>query len=225
MSFIHAIVFDFDGTLMDSKIDYPRMGQLVADLLERYGMREPLHDRRKVYQVIRGGARTLREFGHPEENIPVTLDEMEKVMNFIELEALATLELKPNAVEAVKMLHDEGYKLGVATRSHRDYTIQGLKKFSLLEYFHRVVARDDVDFPKPDPRHLLYTIKLLDSTPEVSLFVGDTTTDLEAAMGAGVRFIGYWRNDEWAKRLVEAGCKTIVKDLREIKNIAENYNL
>jgi HAD superfamily hydrolase (TIGR01549 family) len=216
---IQAIVFDLDGTLMDSKIDYPRMGQLISEVLQRYGMEEPLQDRRKVYRVIRGGARTLREYGHPEENIPTTLKEMEKVMDLIELEALITLKLKPHAREAVKILHDSGYKLGIATRSHREYTLQGLTKFGLIDYFTHIVARDDVEFPKPDPRHLLYTINLLNSTPDKTLFVGDTTTDLETAEAAEVRFIGYWRDDEWAKRLVEAGCKTLIKDLRDVLKI------
>lgn len=218
---IKAIVFDLDGTLMDSKIDYPRMGQLIAEVLQSYGMTEPLEDRRKVYRVIRGGERTLREYGHPEENISITLLEMEKVMNLIELEALVNIQLKPYAVEAVKMLNESGYKLGIATRSHREYTIQGLTKFSLFDYFHHIVARDDVELPKPHPHHLLHTIELLEETPETSLFIGDTTTDLDTAKAANVKFIGYWRDDDWAKRLVEAGCKTLIKDLREIKKIVE----
>ncbi|MBD3204895.1 HAD-IA family hydrolase [Candidatus Bathyarchaeota archaeon] len=219
---IKAIVFDLDGTLMDSKIDYPRMGQLIAEVLQSYGMTEPLEDRRKVYRVIRGGERTLREYGHPEENIPITLLEMEKVMNLIELEALVNIQLKPYAVEAVKMLNESGYKLGIATRSHREYTIQGLTKFGLFDYFHHIVARDDVELPKPHPHHLLHTIELLEETPETSLFIGDTTTDLDTAKAANVKFIGYWRDDDWAKRLVEAGCKTLIKDLREIKKIVED---
>lgn len=218
---IRAIVFDLDGTLMDSKIDYPRMGQLIAEVLQRYGMTEPLENRRKVYRVIRGGERTLREYGHPEENIPITLLEMEKVMNLIELEALVNIQIKPYAIEAVKMLNESGYKLGIATRSHREYTIQGLTKFGLFDYFHHIVARDDVKLPKPHPHHLLHTIELLEETPETSLFIGDTTTDLDTAKAANVKFIGYWRDDDWAKRLVEAGCKTLIKDLREIKKIVE----
>ena len=219
---IKAIVFDLDGTLMDSKIDYPRMGQLIAEVLQRYGMTEPLGDRRKVYRVIRGGERTLREYGHPEENIPVTLLEMEKVMNLIELEALVNIKLKPHAVEAIKKLHESGYKLGIATRSHREYTLQGLTKFGLIDYFKHIVARDDVLLPKPHPHHLLHTIELLEETSDSSLFIGDTTTDLDTAKAANVRFIGYWRDDEWAKRLVEAGCETLVKDLREIKKIVDD---
>jgi phosphoglycolate phosphatase len=93
----------------------------------------------------------------------------------------------------------------------------------MIDYFHQIVARDDVELPKPNPYHLLHTINLLKVTPEKVLYVGDTTTDLETAEAAGVEFLGYWRDTERAKRLVEAGGKKLIKDLREIVKIANKY--
>ena len=91
----------------------------------------------------------------------------------------------------------------------------------MLRFFHQVVARDDVPYPKPDPRHLLYTIRLLGVDPGDTLFIGDTTTDLQTADAAGVEFIGYWRDESWAQRLMEGGCSRIVKDLREIPRLVK----
>ena len=218
---VKAVVFDLDGTLMDSKIDYEKMSNRIRELLVTMGFPEPLEDRRKVYQVIRGGAATLREYELPEASLEATMAEMETIMNDIELEALDTMKLKPFAKEAVAELRGEGLRLGVATRSHREYTLRGLKKYDMLCFFHQVVARDDVPYPKPDPRHLLYTIKLLGVDPGDTLFIGDTTTDLQTADAAGVEFVGYWRDDAWAQRLMEGGCSRIVKDLREIPRLVK----
>ncbi|MBN2335465.1 HAD family hydrolase [Candidatus Bathyarchaeota archaeon] len=216
---ITAVVFDLDGTLLESKIDYEKMGQRIKDLLVANGMEEPLEDRRKVYQVIRGGAATLRDYGLPEDRLIDTMAAMEHVMNGIELEALETLELKPQAREALDMLNKLETKLGIATRSHREYTVRGLERFDLLGYFQHIVARDDALYPKPDPKHLLHVIELLGAKPEETLFVGDTTTDLTTAAAANVEFLGYWRDEAWAKRLVDGGCQRIVKDLREVPRI------
>ena len=216
---VKAVVFDLDGTLMDSKIDYEKMGNRIRELLVSRGLPEPLEDRRKVYRVISGGAATLREYGLPEASLEATLAEMETIMNGIELEALDAMELKPYARTVVAELHGEGIGLGVATRSHREYTLRGLKRYDMLRFFHQVVARDDVPYPKPDPRHLLYTIRLLGVDPGDTLFIGDTTTDLQTADAAGVEFIGYWRDESWAQRLMEGGCSRIVKDLREIPRL------
>lgn len=218
---VKAVVFDLDGTLMDSKIDYKKMGNRIRELLASRGLPEPLKDRRKVYQVISGGAATLREYGLPEASLEATMAEMETIMNDIELEALDAMELKPYARTVVAELHGEGLGLGVATRSHREYTLRGLKRYDMLRFFHQVVARDDVPYPKPDPRHLLYTIRLLGVDPGDTLFIGDTTTDLQTADAAGVKFIGYWRDDAWAQRLMEGGCSRIVKDLREITRLVK----
>jgi phosphoglycolate phosphatase len=218
---VKAVVFDLDGTLMDSKIDYEKMGNRIRELLVSRGLPEPLKDRRKVYRVISGGAATLREYGLPEASLEATMAEMETIMNDIELEALDAMELKPYAKTVVAELHGEGLGLGVATRSHREYTLRGLKRYDMLRFFHQVVARDDVPYPKPDPRHLLYTIKLLGVDPEDTLFIGDTTTDLQTADAAGVEFVGYWRDESWAQRLMEGGCSRIVKDLREIPRLVK----
>jgi len=218
---VKAVVFDLDGTLMDSKIDYEKMGNRIRELLVSRGLPEPLEDRRKVYRVISGGAATLREYGLPEASLEATLTEMETIMNDIELEALDAMELKPYAREVVAELHGVGLGLGVATRSHREYTLRGLKRHDMLRFFHQVVARDDVPYPKPDPRHLLYTIRLLGVDPGDTLFIGDTTTDLQTADAAGVDFIGYWRDESWAQRLMEGGCSRIVKDLREIPRLVK----
>lgn len=218
---VKAVVFDLDGTLMDSKIDYEKMGNRIRELLVSRGLPEPLEDRRKVYRVISGGAATLREYGLPEASLEATMAEMETIMNDIELEALDAMELKPYARTVVAELHGEGLGLGVATRSHREYTLRGLKRYDMLRFFHQVVARDDVPYPKPDPRHLLYTIRLLGVDPGDTLFIGDTTTDLQTADAAGVEFIGYWRDESWAQRLMEGGCSRIVKDLREIPRLVK----
>lgn len=215
-----AVVFDLDGTLVESHIDYEKMGGQIRDLLVEMGMKTVIEDRRKAYMVIRGGAETLLEYGLPRENLEATLKNLDIVMNNIELEALPTMLLKPNAVETLKELQENDYRLGIATRSHGEYAAQALKKFNLTGFFHGVVARDETPYPKPDPRHLLATIELINADPKETLYIGDTTTDLTTSQAAKVDFIGYWRDDEWAKRLIDGGCKKVIKDLYELVELA-----
>lgn len=215
----NAVVFDLDGTLVDSKINYEKMGEQIKQLLHNKGMTTHIEDRRKAYMIIRGGAETLLEYGLPHEKLSETLVELDQVMNKIELEALPTMQLKPYAVETVETLKTKGFKLAIATRSHREYADRTLEKYQMTHLFQAVRGRDDSKHPKPDPRHLLETIQLINATPEETLYIGDTTTDLTTAQAANVPFIGYWRDDAWAKRLMDGGCDRIIKDLREIIEI------
>jgi len=211
-----AVVFDLDGTLVESHIDYEKMGGQIRDLLVEMGMREQIEDRRKAYAIIRGGAETLLEYGLPDEKLEITLKRLDEVMNNIELEALPTMQLKPNAVETLKKLQENNFKLGIATRSHGEYAVKALNKFNITGYFHGIIGRDETEYPKPDPRHLLATIMMINSTPEETLYIGDTTTDLTTSLAAKVDFVGYWRDDEWAKRLMDGGCTRIIKDLYDL---------
>jgi phosphoglycolate phosphatase len=208
-----AVVFDLDGTLVESHIDYEKMGEKIRDLLIEMGMKTRIEDRRKAYMVIRQGAESLLEYGLPPENLTDTLKGLNEVMNSIELEALPSMFLKPNAEKTLTELKGTGIKLGIATRSHGEYASQALRKFNLTDFFHGVIGRDETPYPKPDPRHLLSTIELIKAKPEETLYIGDTTTDLTTSKAAKVDFVGYWRDDTWAQRLIDGGCKKIIKDL------------
>ena len=215
-----AVVFDLDGTLVESHINYEKMGEQIKELLAKKGMKEHIEDRRKAYQVIRGGAETLLEYGLPPKNLDDTLTELDNIMNNIELEAIPTMKLKPNALNTIMKLHDFGYKLGLCTRSHRLYADTVLVKYDMDKYFDAVVGRDDTDKPKPNAHQLLVTIEQVRAEPEETLYIGDTTTDLTTAKNANVDFLGYWRDERWAQMLIDGGCEKIVKDLWEIVEIA-----
>ncbi len=211
-----TVVFDLDGTLVESNINYEKMGEQIKELLARSGMRERITDRRKAYQVIRGGAETLLEYGLPRERLTETLHELDNIMNRIELEALPRIILKPNAFKTIQTLHDMGYRLGICTRSHRVYADETLEKFGVDKFFHAVVGRDDTELPKPNAHQLLETIRIAGGKPDETLYIGDTTTDLFTARNANIDFIGYWRNDRWAQTLMDNGCSKLVKDLMDI---------
>lgn len=215
-----AVVFDLDGTLVESHIDYVKMGEKIRDLLIEMGMKTQIEDRRKAYMVTRQGAQSLLEYGLPPENLEATLKGLDQVMNGIELEALPTMLLKPKAEKTLVELQKIGYRLGIATRSHGKYALQALRKFNLTNFFHGVIGRDQTPYPKPDPRHLLSTIELINAKPEETLYIGDTTTDLTTSKAAQVDFVGYWRDDTWAQRLIDNGCKKVIKDLYEIVELA-----
>ncbi|MFH2111892.1 MAG: HAD family hydrolase [Candidatus Bathyarchaeota archaeon] len=220
MQQVDTIIFDLDGTLIDSNINYEKLGTTIADILRTHGYQGPLEDRRAVYRVIRGGEKELIENGLTGPPLKEALRRIELAMNQAELEALPTNTLRPNAADTIKTLHQAGLKLGIATRSHRDYTDRSLQALGLTQYFTTVVARDDTPTPKPHPGHLLQAISQLGSEKTSTIYVGDTTTDLETAQAATVTFIGYWRDDQWAQRLLDAGCKTIIKDLKELVALA-----
>ena len=221
---LKAVVFDLDGTLIDSKIDYEYMAGLIREVLSAAGVpEEHLTDRRKIYQIIRGGDRVLAEMGVDPIMRPTIASEMERIMNRVELEGAHLSKPMRNARETLRTLRSHGLGIGVATRGCREYAIKSMRLTGLEGYVDKCLARDEVPYPKPDPRHLLDVVTLLGAKPDEVFYIGDTSTDLETAKSANVEFIGYRRNEEWGKRLIDAGCRRMVDDLLEIIEIADGF--
>lgn len=221
---LKAVVFDLDGTLVDSTIDYERMAGLIRAVLTEAGVpEEHLTDRRKIYQIIRGGDRVLAEMGVDAAKRPNINSEMERIMNQVELEGAHLAKPMRNSVETLHALKARGLGIGIATRGCGEYATVSMRLTGIHGYVDKSLARDQVPHPKPDPRHLLDVVSLLNVKPVEIFYVGDTSTDLETANAAKVAFIGYKRNDEWGRRLTEAGCTRMVDDLYDLVGIADNF--
>jgi HAD superfamily hydrolase (TIGR01509 family) len=148
---------------------------------------------------------------------------MERIMNQVELEGAHLAKPMRNSAETLRVLRKRGLGIGIATRGCREYAIESMKLTGIQSYVDKCLARDEVPYPKPDPRHLLDVVARIGAKPEEVIYVGDTSTDLETANAAHIEFIGYKRDEEWGKRLTDAGCRRMVDDLLDIIEIADNF--
>ena len=109
-------------------------------------------------------------------------------MNEIELEAIEDAKLIDGVVETLVKLGELGLKIGIFTRSCRQYANKILEKFELERLIDAVAARDDVLKPKPDPEHPRYLMEILGVKSSETVMVGDQTTDALCAKNVGTRF-------------------------------------
>lgn len=107
--------------------------------------------------------------------------------------APGTLELFPGVAEMLQELHCRGVKLGIVTQKARDVEIDGrrvgawyeMAELGIQHMFPVIVGFEDVTRYKPDPQGIHTALDQLQADADASIFVGDGTADIEAALAAG----------------------------------------
>ena len=205
------IVFDWDGTLLDSA------GGIVECIQEAArDLRLPVPARETASHVIGLGLHDSLRAAVP------TLPE-DQYREFAEayrrhfLARQGSLALFPGVREMLQDLHAAGYRLAVATGKSRRGLELALESTALRRYFAASRCADETS-PKPHPAMLLELLQQLAAAPGQALMIGDTSHDLEMARSAGVDAVAvtYGAHPGAALRaLAPRACVASVPELRE----------
>ena len=177
------LVFDWDGTLMDSAAAITVSLQAACSDLDL-----PIPSAERARYVIGLGFHDALSHilpGLDPARYPPVLERYR--FHFLKHDANTTLF--PGAAEAVATLHDAGFLLAVATGKSRRGLERALAATELKRYFHATRCADE-GHAKPHPGMLLELMEELDVTGERTLMIGDTTHDMAMARAAGVARVG-----------------------------------
>jgi len=173
---LEAILLDIDGTLVDSNDKHT---DCWVEAFAHFGKQVPWDDIRG--QIGKGGdllvpdtmnAREMLKFG---EKLKEYRGELWKDKYMAEVKPF------PDAVEAIRALHDRGVKLALASSSNPDeveYYVELLGVGALLE---GTTSKEDAEFSKPSPEIFRAALERVKSDPARTLAVGDTPYDILAA--------------------------------------------
>jgi len=154
-SAIRAAVFDFDGTLAETNIDFARMRAEVLAVAERWGLRDGLDEKRYILEIVDDVLALL-----PDADARGRFRrEAEQAMQRVELEATSVALPFPGVPEALRHLLDSGIRVGIITRNCQAGVRSVLERHPIP---HEVLlTRDDVELVKPHPSHLHRALEML----------------------------------------------------------------
>lgn len=182
-----AVVFDLDGTLIDS---VPDIAAAVNRMLDEIG-REPL-SAASVERLIGNGSRVLMEGVFAE--LGVTADDrlleraLQSYLAFYEAAPAVKTKLFPHVRQDLGTLGDCGLRLGICTNKTHRLAQRVLRELRLDRRFEVVLGADAVANRKPHAGHLLAVISAMRLETSEVIYVGDTEIDQQCARNAGVRF-------------------------------------
>ncbi len=179
-----TIIFDLDGTLIDSVPDVRAavntvLGELGRPSLSLADLKDMIGEGAQVMlkQVMEktGGYAA----GMEEEYLPLFLAAYKA-------HPADHTEVYPGVFEILGQLEADGISLGLCTNKPSITTLPVLDALGLGKYFKAIVCADMVEHRKPDGRHILSILELMGADPKSAIMVGDSETDIAAAVDAGV---------------------------------------
>ncbi len=181
----HTIIFDLDGTLVDTMPDLCRALNFVLEKHHR-----PTVDEDTIRAYVGKGALKLIERGISDNGNTPDRSLLKKVEAEFLVYYQANIANKsrpfPGVVDALTTFSNRGALLGVCTNKREALSRQLLEELDLIRFFPAVLGADTLGVCKPDPAHILETVKRLGGDPQSSIMVGDSATDVEAAHNAGI---------------------------------------
>ena len=178
---IELLVFDLDGTLIDSKLD---LALAVNAAREDLGMPPLAHD--TVFSYVGNGAPTLVRRAIGEQASEDQLQRsLEFFLGYYRRHMLDNTRLYPGAREALDRMHAAGLRMAVLTNKPVRFSRELLRGLGVAEHFQVVYGGNSFETKKPHPEGLQIVITELGVAPERTLVAGDSAVDVWTARNAG----------------------------------------
>ena len=187
-----VIIFDFDGTLIDSEPDLALALNYMLDKLNRETYTQSV-----ISHWVGNGAETLVKRAlsgstiideHIEQEL--FLNALDIFLKFYAQNLCVKTYLYPNVKKSLEKLKEQGYIMVIVTNKPVDFVAPILKGLAIDEFFEFYLGGDSLEKRKPDPMPLLHVCNRLDITVDECVMIGDSKNDILSAKSAKMQSIG-----------------------------------
>ena len=218
-----TVIFDLDGTLVDTFMDLLDAGNLFYKLNNWKANLDPEINKK----IVINGGKSMIEFGLKNQKIDYdkfTLDNLyPSFISCYEKTIFNSSYLYEGVEDLLSKLKNENWQIGLCTNKPELQANMLLSKLKIRHFFNSFIGSDTIKISKPNPEPLLKAINILGGKVNNSVLVGDTITDRLTARAAGTKSL-----------LVNYGHGALIEDLsylepdalvnkpKEISGVLEN---
>ncbi|MCX7855797.1 MAG: HAD family hydrolase [Anaerolineae bacterium] len=216
-SAIDALLFDLDGTLLDSDDEGV---EALARWLDRLGMRDARHRARRIVMRMETPVNALMT-ALDTVGLDTPLLSLSEWLRHQRRRATPRFRIVPGSEDALRLLA-RSYRLAVVTTRGRRDAQAFLESFGLSDLFEVVITRESTWRLKPHAAPIRYAAGRLDLPPDRCAMVGDTPVDMRSARQAGAWAIGVLCGFGEKEELERAGAHLIVPSPADLPLIFES---
>lgn len=216
-----AILFDLDGTLVDSVPDLAFSIDRMLETLDRPAAGEEAvrnwvgnGAERLVKRALTGAMEAEPERELLERAYPLFL-------GIYAGHVMVDSRLFPGVEEGLHELHRLGYPLACITNKPERFTAPLLEGLGIAHLMALQVSGDTLPVKKPDPRPLRYAAEFFKVPAECTLMVGDSRNDVQAARAAGAQIVCVPYGYNHGEDITEAGPDAVIDDLTQLVELLQ----
>jgi len=216
---IYTILFDLDGTIVDTAPD------LMA--AHNHVMRKFGHQEKKINDIKslagKGAWVMMQKAFKKEINDEKIKNEMTKeFISYYSKNIDKGSKPIKGATDFFKWAKSKNISMAICTNKQERLAVDLLKKIKLIDYFDFIAGCDTFEFNKPDPRHLTNVIEIIDGDLKKTIMIGDSEVDANSAENAQLPFV-LIENGYTEKTSAEIKHDILIKDFDGFEKIIEKY--
>lgn len=181
---LKAVIFDFDGTIIDTETIWFEVYKEVFK--EKFDVELPLEE---FVKVIGTTDEVLYQYIENQVGMKINPREINELANQRFLHKKGILEVREGVKEKLDEAKELGLKIGLASSSSREWVEGFLRQFDLWSYFSVIKTKEDVTKVKPDPALYIKALEELEVEPQEALAIEDSANGAMAAVEAGMKCI------------------------------------
>jgi phosphoglycolate phosphatase len=210
---VEAILFDFEGTLVDLQWNLQRAVKETLEMLKT--LRFPIQRLQgmKYSTLMLEAVRMAQEIGQSADRVREVIG---AIYDRFDEDALRCWTLREGSEDFLSALKTKGIKIGLVSNVGRKALDKAILKLDLHPFFNVVVSRNDVQFMKPSGEGLRLALSRLRVISDKALYVGDSLDDIQAAKAAGVKVIVIMGKENSKAEFLSAGSDQLIYHFNEL---------
>ena len=219
MTQIYTILFDLDGTIVDTA---PDLMDAHNHVMKKFGHKEKkLSD---IKSLAGKGAWVMMQRSFREEinNEKLKKEMTKEFVDFYSQNIDRGSKPIDGIMEFLKWAKTKDISMAVCTNKQERLAIDLLKKLKMYDYFEYVAGSDTFPFNKPDPRHLTNVVEIMQGDLKKTIMVGDSEVDGKSAENAKIPFV-LVKDGYTEKSSNEIKHNELIKDFKNFDKIILKY--